>query len=354
MPRARSLPETLRPAANYEWAFGAYYRAHVLQKNRADVEPAAYVLKILRDKLGDEGYFDPDIAILRARAEHLYGRTLIRLGAREGRDILVDLYQKSTRLPVDGRLDRFLSDLCGDLSNIGLHHEAITTTESLIGRAPDNDVRARRRGNLAAWYLQRAVAHRAGRRDAAAWSDLDAADREIEPAIQTWDEDDKRRPTRTTRLQLREALAVRASVTVERSAVPGYGGEEQTRAMLDAADELRRLLAESLTPPRDETYLQVVYRIGRLGIYHIRTAAHRDGTFAQLKRGRAYLEHAWRSTGNACVRPWLALDLLEALEVCAAADDPAAVRDFALEAIDRLTPQCGSDYEAVTALAESL
>jgi hypothetical protein len=324
---------TLRPDAEREWFYGAYYRAYVLQKDRADVGPAARVLARLRRRLRLAGWVIGPDDLLPARVERLYARTLIRLRNPAGRELLIRLFRTTARWPRDRpEINRFLSDFCADLTLIGLHDEAVTTAALVVGDAAQPDVSARRTGNLAAWHLQRAVSHRAARDIEAACTDLDRARELADEAVRTWETINRVRSTLTTRLQLREARAIRVSVVVERTAVG-------TSDLETAKEELHDLLGASLPVPRDETYLQVGYRIGRLGTVHLRSG--------DVTRARFYLEHAWRSSGNACVRPWLALDLLEALN---ADEDAEAKHVFASEAVARLTPQCGEDYPAVSAL----
>lgn len=328
---------TLRPDAQREWAYGAYYRAYVLQKDRADVAPSARVLSRLRERMESGEWVVGDDELFRARVERLYGRTLIRLGNPVGRELLVRLYEDTARWECrTDQIDRFLSDLCAELTIIGLHDEAVVTAAALISDSLRPNVLARRLGNLAAWHLQRAVALRVSGRSDEARTDLETAEDLAREALITWKAFNGRRSTATTRLQMREARAIRVSVAVERTALDSA---DLTEALL----ELQALLRESLPVPRDETYLQVSYRIGRLGTAHLRRGS--------VRRGRYYLEHAWRSSGNACVRPWLALDLLEALQTDS--DDENAVRAFATEALARLIPQCGNQYPAVEVIRQA-
>lgn len=331
--RQQKPPPTLRPDATREWAMGIYFRAYVLQKDRADVEPAARLFVHLRKMLNDPDFDAP--VMLAERTERLYGRTLIRLGNPDGRDLILNVFESvggntaSFDQPDDQR-GRFLSDLTSDLTLIGAHDHAIQLTERAVEAANRPEMSARRLGNLAAWHLQRAVERRA-RADVGGWeSDLVTAEARVAEALDLWTSLDTH--VHPHALELREARAVRASIAVERAALE--------RADVNAAMmELRELLRVSLPTPRAESYLQVLYRIGRLGVAHLRLGA--------AARARAYLEHAWRSSGNAAIRSWLALDLVEAI---VADGDPDAAAEFADEAVRRFTPQCGSNYAPVVRL----
>lgn len=337
---------TLNPSSQREWAYGAYYRAYVLQKDRSDVEPAARVLASLRDYLSEiRGSHPDDLEVQRLwrRTERLHGRTLIRLGDPAGRDVILGL------VPVEAEKQQlfatvvgqeFVTDLCGDLSNVGMHDVAVALASELVEVSTSQSIRARRLGDLAAWRLQRAVTHRVAGIGAKAEADLTEARRTADAAVALWRELDGDGVGRSNALQWREARAVLASIAVEASA---HGSAD----LEPAIRELHELLRQSLPVPRVETYLQVAFRIGRLGVAHVR--------LGDLDRGIAYLEHAWRSTGNACVRPWLAVDLAAALDVAAArrADGQRnRLRAFVTEAVRRLCPQRGPD-DVVVRLLES-
>jgi hypothetical protein len=320
----------------------------VLQKDRADVEAAAMLLAEIRRSSAFREISRNDL--LRLRVLRIYARTLIRLRDRTGRKLILGLLARIggasvviTRDPSQEERARFLSDLSGDLSVIGEHEAAIKLAQIVVGIASDPGRRAYRLGNAAAWHLQRAVSHRAAGEVAAALADLSEADELATFALKEW----QRVPGGAfARLGVRETRAVAVSALVERAA-----SEE---VALDAArDELHDLLRHSLDPPRDESYLQVLYRIGRLGVVHLRLADEATGKERErrLYRARAYLSHAWRSSGNACVRPWMALDLLEAIR---ALQDEDALKSFALEAFERLEPQCGGADPAIARIKAHL
>jgi hypothetical protein len=280
--------------------------------------------------------------LLKLRVIRLRARTIIRLGDHRGRLLIVGLLGRlggaTVVIEPEGADERarFLSDLSGDLSLIGDHDSAIGLARSLVDVAPGGVRHAYRLGDLAAWHLQRAVARRPGDTPDAAIADLAEAEGIAELALEQW----QRVPSTTfARLGAREARAVRVSAIVERAAYEPVD-------LLGARHELHELLRQSLPLPRDESYLQVLYRIGRLGVTHLREAEKESGDSRRrrLDRARAYLAHAWRSSANASVRPWLALDLLDALS---ASDDEDAVKAFGREALERLEPQCGPTDPAV-------
>jgi hypothetical protein len=276
--------------------------------------------------------------MLAERTERMYGRTLIRLGDPRGREAILSVFARvggdtaTSEEPEDER-GHFLGDLTGDLTLIGAHDHAIELANRVVVAAHRPALRARRLGNLAAWHLQRAVERRA-KEDVPGWSDdLNIAEARIAEALDTWESLDA--DVHSHDLELREARAVHASITIERAAL----ADADVNA---AIAELRELLFVSLPTPRIETYLQVLYRIGRLGVAHLRQGS--------VARARAYLEHAWRSSGNAAIRPWLGLDLVEAIAVD---ESTKAAADFAHEALRRLTPQCGADYAPVVRLSKA-
>jgi hypothetical protein len=317
---------------------GAYYRARILTKDRADIEPAVRLLGELRREV--RGLNEQ---VLELQIRRLHAHTLTRAGDPTGRDLILELLEEVGGAKADAggeakELARFLDDLCADLTAVGAHDAAVSVAARLARRPVHPELRAIRMGNRAAWLLQRAVARRAEGDAVGAHADLDSAANAAGEAVAAL-------PSRSGgSLHAREARAVALSIAVERSALTiadsGLGA---------SIAGLRELLIESLPIPRSDTFLQVGYRIGRLGIAHVREARRlaEDRRAVAIARGRAYLQLAWSSSGNACVRPWLALDLEEAL---AAGGSEHQAKEFAHAAAARLAVQCGDGYPPVVCL----
>lgn len=318
---------------------GAYYRARVLMKDRGEIEPALRLLGELSRQSSSPSGTEVELQIAR-----LHAQALIRSGDERGRWLMLRLLADVGGAAADaGRTEReharFLDDLCSDLTAVGAHDEAIEIADRLAARRASPALKAVRLGNLAAWLLQRAVARRAEIDRTGASDDLGAAANVVAGALELHMRASVPKPPDAT-LHEREARAVALSIAVERSALEDVD-------LSSSMAGLRDLLRASLPVPRIDTHLQVGYRIGRLGVAHVRSARRLDEPQRQraIVRGRSYLQLAWASSGNACIRPWLALDLLEAHH--ATADEEASTR-LAEEALRRLTIQCGGEYPVVT------
>ncbi len=319
IPPSRSVP-TLRPDAQSEWLRGCLFRAYVLQKDRADVRPAAQLLRQVRAQLPP--VTPEDTSFLSAQAQRLHGRALIRLGSPDGRKLIFDLFEGIGGLDAfrdvdEGQRSRLLQDISLDLTVIGYHRQAVAAADLLAHADGVPATRARRLGNLASAHLQRAVAHRARGDACSALADLDQAQIAAREALDLW-QVNTAGPVQG--LAIREVRAIALSACVERSWLTEVD-------LCPVVKDLHGLLRACLGLPRDETYIQVLYRIGRLGAAHLRLGvANPRSAENHVSRARAYLEMAWRTSGNACVRPWLAAELLAALQEDG--DAPAA-RAFA-------------------------
>ncbi|HLX32588.1 MAG TPA: hypothetical protein VKR79_07455 [Gaiellaceae bacterium] len=326
-------PVTLRPSAKHEWLVGAYYRAYALHKDNMRLPEALALLTDLRNRAEREA--DPESA-LRGRIERLHGQVLIRMKDPSGRQEIVNLFMRLGGRNADAPHEakehaRLLSDLCRDLTLIGLHDEAVELATRIAERPVDRELHAFRLTNLAAWLLQRAVARRLEGKTGDASRDLDAA---AEAATAAYDErlaaQGDRRHDQS--LELRECEAVRVSTAVERGAIePG-----------DLSETSRRLVSLLAQTPdfsaAPETRLQIAYRVGRLGVAHVLSTA---STERDHQVGLAYLRYAWDFTHNQVARPWLPFYIAESLCMHGSRDDGRA---FAATALERLIPQAGPDY----------
>ena len=156
IPPSRSVP-TLRPDAQSEWLRGCLFRAYVLQKDRADVRPAA---QLLRRSAPNSPRSPPKTPRFSARRHRgCTGRALIRLGSPDGRKLIFDLFEGIGGLDAfrdvdEGQRSRLLQDISLDLTVIGYHRQAVAAADLLAHADGVPATRARRLGNLASAHLR--------------------------------------------------------------------------------------------------------------------------------------------------------------------------------------------------------
>jgi hypothetical protein len=286
------------------------------------------------------GEREDERTVLAYRIQRLYALALIRSGDPEGRLLLLDLFETVGGIDADAApeakpLSRLLSDFCADLSNIGLHDEAVAIAQRMADRETSDEVHIRRTGNVAAWLLQRAVRERLSERPDAAKTDLRDAARLADLAI-----DAHRRRVEEgasyEEYELREVKAISLAVRTELAAIDA----------VDAAliGDFRDFMRETERAKSwEETYLQKAYRTGRFGHAYMQRSASKS----QRWRGRIYLQLAWDSLGNALTRHWLPVALHEAIRETEGAD---VARDFARLGAEKLMVQCGETHPAVATL----
>ena len=329
---------TLRPNAWEQWLAGGYFRAYALHKDPRHLELAG---NLLSDLEGQALQRIPE-AVLTKRIRRLKGLVLIYRGNGRGREEILRVLDDfgGVGAPIGNEqkeLARFASDLSSSLSLIGEHDNAVMLIARIAGRqVEDPELVARRRSNHASWLNQRAVFHRAGGQKANARADLKLAAEEITDALairrnlQSQIDHDQS-------LEIRECRAIELSIRIESSAL------KQTDLQPEIA-EMRALLNE--TPDFEaavDTPLQLAYRVGRLGVAHMRTAASGSQRPQNLNRAQAFLRYAWEYSQHGPLRPWLALDLCEALSK---AGQRTAAKAIAEASLKRLDPQCGAGYPA--------
>jgi hypothetical protein len=327
---------TLCPNAWEQWLAGGYFRAYALHKDPRHLEAAGDLLieleKQARRKIPE--------AVLTKRIRRLKGLVLIYRGNGRGREELLRLLADfgGPGAPVGSKqkeLARFAADFSGSLSLIGEHDSAVMLIDRMAARqVEDLELVALRRSNHASWLNQRAVFYRAAGKPAKARADLDLAADGIQAAL------DIRRGLKSQidhdqSLEMRECRAIELSIRIERSALKATDLQPEI-------EEMRALLNE--TPDFEaavDTPLQLAYRVGRLGVAHMRTKASRSQRPQNFNRAQAYLRYAWEYSHNGPLRPWLALDLCEALSK---AGQRSAAKAIANASLKRLVPQCGPSY----------
>lgn len=307
---------------------GGYFRAFVLQ-SEGEVDAA---LRLVAELAALASGREPELASLRLRIARLRARLLLRQLDPAGRRMMIEVADASHELAGEaidrGEHELFLSDLCTDLGAIGEHDRALVISREVAQAASDPALQALRLTNLAVRLRQRAVVHRAAGDPAAARADIEEAVHVAQDAL------DARRA-----LVEREGLAHRASVRATRTVLVGCALERHALGLASTApvEPARTLLRETLDAG-DDAPLQVATRVAALGSAHLRRT---DVNRLVAARAAAYLRHGWNGMRAGYTRPWVALDLEEALR---AAGEPAAARRFAAEALAILDVQCGPDY----------
>lgn len=326
---------TLRPDDWKAWIAGAYFRGYGLMKGGWLREADALLSEL--DREAEERIPDE---VLTSRIRRLHGEVLLGLNDARGRELILRVLDDIGGVnPSIGESEkeraRLASDLSRSLSAIGEHDKAILLMRHVCDRVvKDPELSALRWSNLASWYNQRAVVRRAQSDHERAADDLDAAKGHIDDAICRRDEL-RGVLAHDQTLERRECRAVEVSIRIERSWFDASG-------LADAMEDLRTLLRE--TPDLDdtaETPLQLAFRVGRLGVAHLRVEAVRAARDENLARACAYLRYAWEYAQNVPLRPWLALDLCEGLTLRGQHDEARAVAEASLR---RLEPACGKGY----------
>lgn len=286
--------------------------------------------------------------VLGGRIKRLHGEVLLGLNEPRGRTLILEALRNLGGVNAsigdkEKERARLASDLARSLSSIGEHNEAILLMHNVCIRpVRDPELEALRWSNLASWYNQRAVVHRAAGDRKRARDDLEQAWVHINAALKRRGEL-KGELAHDQTLELRECRAVALSIRIERAWL-------EPSDLPTAKEDLRTLLQE--TPDFDnapETPLQLAFRVGRLGVANLRAKLPRAERDQAIARACAYLRYAWQYSQRVPLRPWLALDLCEALTAHGELDE---ARSVAAAALARLEAACPRNYPPTQRLRE--
>lgn len=334
---------TLRPDDWKAWIAGAYFRGYGLMKGGRLREADALLSEL-------ESFADKHIPkeVLGGRIKRLHGEVLLGLNEPRGRTLILEVLRNLGGVNAsigekEKERARLASDLARSLSSIGEHDKAIRLMQNVCDRpVRDRELAALRWSNLASWYNQRAVVHRAAGDRERARADLDQADVHINAALERREELTGKLAHDQT-LELRECRAVALSIRIERAWL-------EPSDLPSATKDLRTLLQQ--TPDFDnapETPLQLAFRVGRLGVANLRAKSPRSEQGRAIARACGYLRYAWEYSQRVPLRPWLALDLCEALTTHGQLDE---ARSVAAAALARLEAACPKNYPPSERLRE--